>query len=126
MEAAIKLNKCETDGPCELTVRKRVTSALKGFYLSNGKKVSVPKTLTKGESIPQPNGKVGRPKFRFVPIVGVSKPVKLTKTPQTTNPKLIKVVTVASNTSVEPTTVPITNVTAPEVPVDTVVPAPLS
>jgi hypothetical protein len=127
MEAAIKLNKCNDGGPCELTVRKRISAALVGFYISNGKKVTVPKTLTKGEPVPQPNGKVGRPKFRFVPlnvVPAAGKPVK------SATPKTVKVVTVSPKVS-EPTPAIVTNTTTPVtttsvgVPASVVTPAPL-
>jgi hypothetical protein len=111
MEVAYKLNKCADGGPCKLTVRKRVTAAVVGFYVSNKVKVTVPKTLTKGEPIPQPNGKVGRPKFRFVPLNMVAKVAKVPKTPHVVTPAVVEKVKTPKKAKVtKPVTVDVVTV----------------
>jgi hypothetical protein len=114
VDKAIALNTDSKTGKlkvCKLTIRKRITAALKGFYMTgtkkagNLRKIKVPITHKLGEPIPQPNGKVGRPSYRIVPV---NTPVKATK------PAPAKKVT---------KTAPVVNVTAPA-PTPDVVPTP--
>jgi hypothetical protein len=123
IERAIALNTDSKTGKlkvCKLTIRKRVAAAINGFYWTGSKKagnlrkVKVPKTHKLGDSIPQPNGGVGRPSYRIIPV---DQPVK----------KSAPVVNVTVKKTVQPTpktpdvtapvvTVPTENITAPTVP----------
>ena len=68
---------------CKLTCRKDVLSRVEGFrFTGTGKdkrKVKVPVTLELTGLVPQPDGKVGRPSFKFGPKVANAKPVAKAK-----------------------------------------------
>ena len=116
------VDKAEALNPdvCELTVRKRVMAAVKGFYFTGTgdkkRKVIVPKTLKIVGKVPQPDGKVGRPAFLFGPAEVKPKATKLTAPKQ---PKSVPVTNVASTpqtnsnpapevSAVNPASVPVT------------------
>jgi hypothetical protein len=122
-------------GMCALTVIKDINSRLNGFKFTGlGKakrKVKVPVTLSLGEKIPQPDGKVGRPSYRFVKLA-VAKPApapKAVKLPKAVKPS-VQVVKV--NSTPLPVVSPVVNtpsVVTPapvvEAPVAVVTPTPL-
>lgn len=51
-------------GACELTIRKRVDAYVLGFYVVNGKKITVPKAIVQLDETSKQDG-VGRPNFLF-------------------------------------------------------------
>ena len=119
---------------CALTVIKFVNACLNGFKITGlGKakrKVKVPVTLALGEKIPQPDGKVGRPSYRFVKLAVA----KATTAPKVTKPKAVKpsVQVVKVSSTPLPVVSPVVNTPAvvtptPAVaaPVATVTPTPL-
>lgn len=117
---------------CNLTVIKFVNACLNGFKFTGlGKakrKVKVPVTLALGEKIPQPDGKVGRPSYRFVKLA-VAKATPAPKAPKVTKPKAVKpsVQVVKVNSTPLPVESPVVNtptVVTPA-PVAAVTPAPL-
>ena len=130
MKRVINLNAGQV---CALTVRKRVNAAIDGFYYTGtGKdktKVSVPVTHKRGEPIPQPEGGVGRPSFRIVPVdVEVTKLVA----PKAKKPTVAASMPVVTVTALKPVIAPApvvstSRVTTPavETPASVVTPAPL-
>jgi hypothetical protein len=110
---------------CELTVRKRVTAAIKGFYTTGSKKnknlrkIEVPITHQYGEPIPQPKGAVGRPNHRIVPVGNPA--AKLTSAPRCcSKPKTATVVTVTTPAPVTPVTTPAVTTPVATAPVNSV------
>ena len=88
---------------CELTCRKDVTSRVVGFRVDgNGESIKVPKTLKVVGTVPQPDGKVGRPSFKYGLVgVKVAQPTK-SKTAKTVKTKSVPIATVTAKTATVP------------------------